>query len=51
MNIYVNIGNNLKKSLCGEVIFMARKARLKASDAIFHIMCKSISEVTLFRDS
>ncbi|MBU3142642.1 transposase [Clostridium sp. CF012] len=30
---------------------MARKARLKAPDAIFHIMCKSISEVDLFRDS
>jgi len=30
---------------------MARKARLKADDAIFHIMCKSISEVTLFRDA
>ena len=29
---------------------MARKARLKADDAIFHIMCKSISEVNLFRD-
>ncbi|MBZ9689579.1 transposase [Clostridium estertheticum] len=30
---------------------MARKARLKAADAIFHIMCKSISEVDLYRDS
>jgi len=30
---------------------MARKARLKAIDAIFHIMCKSISEVDLFRDA
>jgi len=30
---------------------MARMARLKAADAIFHIMCKSISEVDLFRDS
>lgn len=29
---------------------MARKARLKAEDAIFHIMCKSITEVNLFRD-
>ncbi|MGH4124094.1 MAG: transposase [Clostridium sp.] len=29
---------------------MARKARLKAADAIYHIICKSISEVTLFRD-
>jgi len=29
---------------------MARKARLKSTDAIYHIMCKSISEVTLFRD-
>jgi len=29
---------------------MARKARLKDSDAIYHIICKSISEVTLFRD-
>ena len=26
-------------------------ARLKAADAIFHIMCKSISEVDLFKDS
>lgn len=30
---------------------MARKARLKSSDAIYHIICKSISEVTLFRNS
>ena len=30
---------------------MARKARLKSGDAIYHIMCKSISEVNLFRDS
>ncbi|GCD11008.1 transposase [Clostridium tagluense] len=30
---------------------MARKARLKTADAIFHIMCKSISEVDLYRDS
>ncbi|MCJ7688492.1 MAG: transposase [Clostridiaceae bacterium] len=29
---------------------MARKARLKAGDAIFHIVCKSITEVDLFRD-
>jgi len=29
---------------------MARMARLKAADAIFHIMCKSISEVNLYRD-
>ncbi|MBU3191595.1 transposase [Clostridium bowmanii] len=29
---------------------MARKAREKAEDAIFHIMCKSISELDLFRD-
>lgn len=29
---------------------MARKARIKEEDAIFHIMCKSISEVNLFRD-
>jgi putative transposase len=29
---------------------MARKARLKRADAIFHIMCKSISEVNLFKD-
>ncbi|MGH4123072.1 MAG: transposase [Clostridium sp.] len=29
---------------------MARKARLKSNDSIFHIMCKSISEVDLFRD-
>ncbi|MBZ9688809.1 transposase [Clostridium estertheticum] len=30
---------------------MARTERLKAPDAIFHIMCKSISEVDLFRSS
>jgi putative transposase len=30
---------------------MARKARLKAENAIYHIMCKSITEVTLFRDA
>ncbi|MGH4119001.1 transposase [Clostridium sp.] len=30
---------------------MARMARLKAADAIYHIMCKSISEVNLYRDS
>ena len=30
---------------------MARLARLKSADAIFHIMCKSISEVDLYRDS
>ncbi len=30
---------------------MARKARLKSADAIYHIMCKSISEVYLYRDS
>lgn len=29
---------------------MARTARLKADNAIFHIMCKSISEVNLFND-
>jgi REP element-mobilizing transposase RayT len=29
---------------------MARKARLKAWGAIYHIMCKSITEVSLFRD-
>lgn len=29
---------------------MPRKARLKAEDAIFHIICKSITEVSLFRD-
>ncbi len=29
---------------------MARRARLKADDAIYHIMCKSISEVDLFKD-
>ena len=29
---------------------MARKARLKSDDAIYHIMCKSISEVDLFKD-
>ncbi len=29
---------------------MARRARLKAEDAIFHIMCKSISEIDLFKD-
>ncbi|MBU3144165.1 transposase [Clostridium sp. CF012] len=30
---------------------MSRKKRSKAADAIFHIMCKSISEVDLFRNS
>ncbi|MGH4137295.1 transposase [Clostridium sp.] len=30
---------------------MARMARLKAAYAIYHIMCKSISEVNLYRDS
>ena len=30
---------------------MARTARLKSDDAIFHIMCKSISEVDLFKDT
>jgi putative transposase len=30
---------------------MARMARLKSADAIYHIMCKSISEVNLYRDS
>lgn len=30
---------------------MARKERLKDADAIYHIMCKSISEVNLYRDS
>ncbi len=29
---------------------MSRKKRLKAPDAIYHIMCKSISEVYLYRD-
>lgn len=29
---------------------MARKPRIKAEDAIFHVMCKSITEVNLFRD-
>ncbi|MGH4118404.1 transposase [Clostridium sp.] len=29
---------------------MARRARVKAGDAIYHIMCKSITEVSLFRD-
>lgn len=29
---------------------MPRAARVKTDDSIFHIMCKSISEVTLFRD-
>ena len=29
---------------------MARMERLKDSDAIYHIMCKSISEVDLYRD-
>ncbi|MFT5874995.1 MAG: putative transposase [Clostridium sp.] len=30
---------------------MSRKARVKVDDAIFHIMCKSITEVSLFRDA
>jgi len=29
---------------------MPRKARTKTDDSIFHIMCKSISEVSLFKD-
>jgi len=29
---------------------MPRIARVKSDDSIFHIMCKSISEVTLFKD-
>ena len=29
---------------------MPRAARVKTDEAIFHIMCKSISEVTLFKD-
>ncbi|MFT5872396.1 MAG: putative transposase [Clostridium sp.] len=29
---------------------MPRNARVKADDAIFHVMCKSITEVSLFRD-
>jgi len=29
---------------------MPRKARVKTDDSIFHIMCKSISEVSLFKD-
>jgi len=29
---------------------MPRKARVKTGDAIFHIMCKSISEIILFKD-
>jgi putative transposase len=29
---------------------MPRKARLKSEDAIYHIICKSITEVSLFRD-
>ena len=28
---------------------MPRKARIKTSDSIFHVMCRSISEVTLFK--
>ena len=30
---------------------MARRARIKAEDAIFHITCKSITEVDLFKDA
>lgn len=30
---------------------MPRKARVKTDEAIFHIMCKSISEVALFKDA
>jgi len=29
---------------------MPRTARVKTDDSIFHVMCKSISEVTLFKD-
>ena len=30
---------------------MPRKARVKTAESIFHIICKSISEVTLFKDA
>ena len=30
---------------------MPRKARVKTNESIFHIICKSISEVTLFKDA
>ena len=30
---------------------MPRKARVKTDESIFHIMCKSISEVNLFKDA
>jgi putative transposase len=29
---------------------MARKARVKTNESIFHIVCKSISEVNLFKN-
>ncbi|MBU3178128.1 transposase [Clostridium estertheticum] len=32
------------------MIFVPRTARVKTDESIFHIMCKSISEVTLFKD-
>lgn len=33
-----------------EVLFMPRFARFKSPEYIYHIMCRSISEINLFRD-
>ena len=38
------------KQIPREVIELPRKAREKHSEAIYHIMCRSISEVLLFKD-
>ena len=38
------------KKIPREVIELPRKAREKHSEAIYHIMCRSISEVLLFKD-
>jgi len=34
-----------------QVINLPRKAREKHSGAIYHVMCRSISEILLFRDN
>lgn len=41
--------DRIKKTPC-EVIELPRKARQKHNEAIYHLMCRSISEVMLFRD-
>jgi len=39
-----------RKSHRAEMIVMPRKAREKSPESIYHIMCRSISEIPLFRD-